>query len=874
LSDVFISYARADATTAQAVAGAFEQEGIKVWSDAAIRAGETWDLKIETALKAAKAVVVLWSEHAVASRWVRAEATLADRRRTLIPAQVGHCEIPLPFELLQTADLIGWRGGPDHGGWRRLLADVRLLVDAPDKPIVEGLDDSSGPRTHRAGVAQRSRRRPTNLPVRLPPLLGRDSDLAALAASLSEHRLTTILGTGGLGKSRLAEAAAAARVGDHADGVWWIDLAPLKEASHIASSMARVIGLSAGLDGDELAAELTDRDVLVVLDNCEHLVAGVAELVERILTQAPDVRLLATSQEPLKVAEEHLYRLQPLSVAEQLPHDLKAGGALALFEARASAAESGFRLTADNAALVAEICRKLDGLPLSIELAAARLPLLGLQGILDRLNDRFRLLSSNRRGAPERQQTLRAALEWSVSLLSPLEQRVFARLGVFAGAFDLDAAEWIVPDSLSEKPHVLEHLSTLSDKSLLTLDAGERRRFRLLESPRAFARELLDADEGAGRIHRRHAEYMRYVIDSALESKWTDDRAGAGTRAVQFLDDIRAAVTWAGSPSGDAGILIGLAASGAAIARDIGNQSEAHEWCESAVRRIEPSTPPLEEAGLLHAYAQLSNQQDAEKELMALERAARLCRAANSGRELFEVLGSLAKKHVWRRDFAAAELALSEAEGLLDRAWPPAIRAPLLQARTYMLELRGDAAAGEPLMHELVAIMRTTNNPERLDFALLELAESYVVQGKLLEAVGVHRDVRDRRAHRGAPPSALNWGNLMAVLAQLGEIDEAQATARIAIPLLRKARRLSSFVDHFALLALRLGRAKSAAQLAGRSDASIAASGFDREASEERARRLVTDGLANALSEAETARLMSVGATMTDEAVIAAADLE
>jgi len=874
MSDVFISYARADAMTAEAIARAFEQEGIKVWWDAAIRAGESWDLSIETALKAAKAVIVLWSEHSVASRWVRAEATLADRRRTLIPVQIGRCEIPLPFELSQTADLIGWQGAPDHKGWRRLLADVRLLVDAPHNRSVERPDDPSSSRTQGAAAAHKSRRRPTNLPVRLPPLFGRDSDLAALAAALSEHRLMTILGTGGLGKSRLAEAAAAACVDNHADGVWWIDLAPLKDASSIASSMARVIGCSAGLDGNELAVELTDRDFLIVLDNCEHLVSGVAEIVERILKQAPDVRLLTTSQEPLKLAEEHLYRLQPLSVAGQLPHDLKEGGALALFEARAHAAESGFKLSADNVALVAEICRKLDGLPLAIELAAARLPLLGLKGILDRLNDRFRLLSSSRRGVPERQQTLHAALEWSVSLLSPLEQGIFARLGVFAGGFDLDAAEWIVPDSLSEKPHVLEHLSTLADKSLLTLDAGESRRFRLLETPRAFARERLDADEGAGLIHRRHAEYMHHIIDSALASKWTDDRAGAGARAIQFLDDIRAAVTWAESPSGDAEIFIGLASSGGAIARDVGNQSEAHEWCERAVRRIDPSTPPLEEAGLLHGYAQLGNQYNAEKELMALERAAGLYRAANRGWELFEVLGSLAKKHVWRRNFAAAELALSEAERLFDRTWPPAMRAPLLQARTYMFELRGDAAAGEPLMHELVAIMRTTNNPEQLESALLELAESYVVQGKLLEAVRVHRDVRDRRAHRGAPPSALNLGNLMAVLAQLGEIDEAQATARIAIPLLKRARKLNAFVDHLALLALRVGRVESSAQLAGRSDANVAASGFNREASEERARQLVADGLASALSGPEAARLMSAGATMTDEAAIAATGLE
>ena len=280
-----------------------------------------------------------------------------------------------------------------------------------------------------------------------PTLLGRDDDLVALDELLAQHRHVTVLGAGGIGKTSLALAAAHARRHAHRNGAAWVDLSSISEPAFVCAVVARALELPVA-SGDHqlpaLVAGLKSLDVLLVLDNAEHLIDEVARLSDAIVTGAPGVRLLVTSQVMLKVEHERVLRLGPLAIPEVgiSAHDAMQYGAIGLFVDQAQATDPRFRVTDENVGSVIELCRHLDGLALAIKLAAARLPLFGLRGLKQRLVDRLKLLADGSRSAPTRQQTLRAALDWSYSLLSAEEQTTFRQLGVFAGAcgFSLELA--------------------------------------------------------------------------------------------------------------------------------------------------------------------------------------------------------------------------------------------------------------------------------------------------------------------------------------------------------------------------------------------------------------------------------------------------
>jgi DNA-binding winged helix-turn-helix (wHTH) protein len=265
-----------------------------------------------------------------------------------------------------------------------------------------------------------------NLPAAVAPLLGRAADLAALQVCMEQRRLVTVVGAGGIGKSRLALAAGSANLGRWRDGVWWLELAGLGDAALLASSMAQTLGINLqgrGSGAAALATALAERESLLVIDNCEHLLDAVATLVEHLLKGAPGLRVLATSQEPLRLDGEQQYRLNPLAIpANAATPGARDYGALELLVSRVRAAKDDFALSDDDLPLAVELCRRLDGLPLAIELAAARVPLLGLRTVHDRLDERFRLLTAGSRTALRRHQTLRAAIDWSHALLDDAQR--------------------------------------------------------------------------------------------------------------------------------------------------------------------------------------------------------------------------------------------------------------------------------------------------------------------------------------------------------------------------------------------------------------------------------------------------------------------
>ena len=358
---------------------------------------------------------------------------------------------------------------------------------------------------------------PATLAVPLPAapstMLGRDDDLAALQTLLQQHRLVTLVGTGGIGKTTLALAAAHARRSAEDDGVAWVELASLTDPALLASTVAQILGVAVpgGNPQAALVKGLAPRRMLLVLDNAEHLLDAVAALAQALLDGAPGLRLLVTSQAALNLGGERLFRLGALAAPDLgVPvEDALGYGAVALFVDQAQAADRHFKLTPDNLPAVVDLCVHLDGVALAIKLAAARLPLFGLQGLQARLSERFRLLGQGPRSAPSRQQTLRAALDWSHGLLSPQEQTVFRRLGVFASGFALDLAARTACDDAQDEWAVIEALGALVDRSLVMLDSGTDARYRLLESAREYALGKLDEAGERRAVNARAARVLR-----------------------------------------------------------------------------------------------------------------------------------------------------------------------------------------------------------------------------------------------------------------------------------------------------------------------------------------------------------------------------
>ena len=389
-----------------------------------------------------------------------------------------------------------------------------------------------------------------NLRFESPLLIGRGADLLHLSDLMDRFRLVTVAGAAGIGKTRLAQAAAMTRGAAAADGAWWVDLAPLVDASRVPDAVAIALGLSLGGSTDAtltVAAALRDKAPLLVLDNAEHLLEGVARFVLHLRQAAPGVRVLVTSQEPLRIDDECVFRPEPLSLPDgDAPERIGDSGAVGLFVARAKAVDRLFELRPDNQALVAEICRRLDGIPLAIELAAARLPLLGVEGLRDKLDQRFHVLTTGHRASLNRHLTLRAALEWSHHLLSVDEQAVLRRLAAFVGGFTLEAAQQVAEDEDGiDRWDVLEHLGALVDKSLVVAEGDAVPRYRFLETTRLFALErLIDSGETSA-VRARHRDYFLFLAEACQPGLMAGDLRRTIARLDLERDNLLAALAWA-----------------------------------------------------------------------------------------------------------------------------------------------------------------------------------------------------------------------------------------------------------------------------------------------------------------------------------------
>jgi predicted ATPase/DNA-binding winged helix-turn-helix (wHTH) protein len=437
----------------------------------------------------------------------------------------------------------------------------------------------------------------SNLPAPLVNIVGRADTIAGLAAQLARRRLLTVVGAGGIGKTTVAIAVAEAVAGSYPDGVWFVALATLPASGLVSSAVGAALGIAAtGPDPlPGLAAWLRDKQALLVLDNCEHVVDAAAVLAETILKAAPRVSILATSREPLRAEGESLLRLTPLETpamrAEITASEALEHAAVQLFAERAFASDGQFRLTDADAPAVCEICRRLDGLPLALELAAAQVEVFGSQGIAQGLHDRFALLARGRRTALRRQQTLRATMDWSYDLLPEVEKIVLRRLAVFRGEFTMDAAQAIVGEQQIRATDVVDSVATLAIKSLVASDINsDVTYYNLLETTRAYALEKLAGDPGAEQLRRRHADYYSALLASAEDREGQAPQTGWPDWYRRHIDNVRTGLDWAFSPRGDAGVGVALTIAAVPLWNRLSLFEECRERAEQALATLDDDT--------------------------------------------------------------------------------------------------------------------------------------------------------------------------------------------------------------------------------------------------------------------------------------------
>jgi predicted ATPase len=719
--------------------------------------------------------------------------------------------------------------------------------------------------------------KPNNLPIAPNAFIGRERDVADVKELLSRHRLLTLVGSGGVGKTRLALQIGTELLDHYPDGVWFVDLAPLSDPELVSSVTAQALGMSQqqGKRVDEaIPAWLKRKKLLLIFDNCEHVVETVASLAKAILATAQEVRILATSRQALSIAAEGSHRLPSLAVPLEVK-DLKTGDALqydavALFVDRATAGDARFALTDDTAPVVAEICRRLDGIPLAIELAAARVKVLSVPHLAQRLNERFKILTGGSRDALPRQKTLTALIDWSYDLLTPQEQQLFARLGIFAGGFGLDAATNVCGGEGLSEINILDLLASLTDKSLVVADTGaERERYRMLESTAAYALEKLSASSERDALSRRHAEYFR---DEALAA---DERYGTGSTfawradAELELDNYRSALAWALTQRNDA--VWGGATAGAlaALWSGAGLAVEGRYWIGLALERVTEAERPQIAARLWLAIGVLSS---GKLRHDAAERAMRLYATANNARRTARAQRLLAFTllQMGRLDEAQAtiEQALATSRACGD-TWNVA---SCLDTQATTKFVRGDICAARELLTQALAIYKALGNESGTAVVLTNMAEVEFADGHPEQALRAASEALGIRIRgKEATEIALSHANTAAYRIALGDVVEARDSARDALRVARQGRNeqvIAIALQHLSVLVGLSGDARRGAQLLGYVGAQYIALGLQREPTEQWGYDKLMAALRETLTADEIEALGTEGAAWSEDQAV------
>lgn len=582
-------------------------------------------------------------------------------------------------------------------------------------------------------------RYPGNLPVELTSFIGRRAELDEVETLLASSRLVTVAGIGGVGKTRLAQRAGTELQGHFADGVWWVELGELRDPMLVTNALVGALGLrdESGKSLREVLINfLNSRRILLVLDNCEHVLDEVVKLVEALLRGCPELRILTTSRERMGIGSEAVVQLAPLGLPDADPEPtlgrLPGYDAISLFGERAVAAVPEFVLTEDNKRAVARICARVDGLPLAIELAAARLRAMSLEQILERLADRFTLLTRGSRAAPTRQQTLACSVDWSYDLCTSAEQRLWARLSVFAGSFDLEAAEDICSSDDLASENVLDVLTSLADKSILVrteTDGGVR--FRLLETLREYGREKLSESGEYLQLRRRHLHWYQRLIAAVAANWFSASQLSWIKRMDRETSNWRQAAEFALTDSPRTALAMSPGLFQYSVAR--GFFSEIGNWLDRALDAIHPE-PTADRCHALYAATVIASLRHQRPVAVARTHQLRSlvermdnpeCRSLLATSEAFIALFG----GDWDRTIALAETALATAEN------------PIVRLVATMLKAKALEPAGE--IESALAWQETA-------LASAESAGEVLYRSYISWAIGVNwwRQGDDRRAEQ------------------------------------------------------------------------------------------------------------------------------
>ena len=515
---------------------------------------------------------------------------------------------------------------------------------------------------------------PNNLPRQATAFVGREQELADVKALLRKSQVVTLVGTGGIGKTRTALQVGADMLDGSGDGVWLVDLAQVASAELVTAAIASVFGLQAQNDPkplDDLCLYLKNKRLLLILDNCEHVVGEMSRVVAALVRACPQVSVLATSREALNVHGEQVYRMPTLSVPPRdgalSAQEALGYGGIALFVARASALDARFVFTDDKAAIIADICRRLDGIALAIELAAARVTILNLKQLSQKLDERFRLLTGGDRTALPRQQTMRAAIDWSYELLTETERTVFRRLAVFQGGWTLEAASAICTDAALDEFAILDNLTSLVNKSLVSVEfQADTQRYVLLESLRQYGIELLHSTGEYDALARRHADFFAAYTGQILKTWQVMPQAEWIAFVDAEIDNIRAALHFCLEQGNDKEL-------GAQMAEHLwvywfGHGSlEGRHWLEAARAAITPAGNPRLSAAIDLALSRLLINYSWDAAFAAVNRAVEATRAFGDDSMLARALFYSGEAHLLLGELDEAETFLMEARAVAQR---------------------------------------------------------------------------------------------------------------------------------------------------------------------------------------------------------------
>ncbi len=699
---------------------------------------------------------------------------------------------------------------------------------------------------------------PNNIPADLPHVIGRERELAEIKAALAQSRLVTVTGPGGVGKTIVALRCAADALGRREHGAWFVSLAPIADGKLIAPTLLGVLDAGTSDDGDALEkvfGHLRTRDALIVLDNCEQVVAEAASVVKRILASCPRVAVLATSRELLRVEGEQVYQLGAL----------RADAAFALFAERAAAVSAAFDTQA-SADAVRRICERLDYMPLAIELASARVRTLSASEILERLHERFRLLAGGTRTATPRQQTLEAPIQWSYDLLPQDEQLLFRRLGVFRGSFTLAAATALCAEpSGCDEFAVLDRLTSLADKSLINVRLGSTTRYRLLETIREFAtRKAAEAGEHAANADA-HAAHFGAVAAQAYHEFDTRMPPGWLGRLTPDIDNFRAALEWTLEGGGDNRIGAALAANAAPIFLRMGLLAEGLHWCEmgAMVDGVEPEIAGriLYGASMMHnnALAYRNALDDARRAVVSYRR-------SSDERGLVRALSQVAHQSARSGGFEEAKAAAQEAIGRARELGQPRLLIAVLRRCAISLP-PADIERARALFAEALAAARSAQETEEACYVLQWWGVSEAAAGcyeRAMELAAQALQTADADMQLYLESDAAGYA------LAFGALGKAAGHARRALVLAARA-------SHPALLALAMSycapvhaesQPAEGARIFGYAQARLRALAFDGDASEHAALHNAHESIRGALDGVAMEPLMAEGAELSQERVL------